>query len=438
MRTLPLLLLAACGGADNSGPATDVPPFTAKELAQARTLGPLPEVPASPTNRFADDPEAARFGQRLFFDERLSRDGNRSCATCHLPELAFTDGEALATGHLPLDRHTPTLLGAAYHRWQFWDGRSDSLWAQALVPLESPLEHASSRLHVAHVIAEDPVLRREYEAIFGALPSLEGLPRMARPVPEDDHAHKLAAEHEAEASHSHGEGSKFYHPHQRAWDGLSADQQSEITRVFVHVGKSLEAYQRQLVPRGAPFDRFLEGVEENDPDKLAELGPAARRGLQLFLGKAQCHFCHGGPLFSDLEFHDLGFEGEDSGRGRGIEALKASEFLGTGPWSDAPDDRINLKVTLLPTHRHLGPEFKTPTLRNVAITAPYMHDGRYETLEEVVDFYSGLADQRLDPPTHETILEPLNLSESERKDLVAFLESLTGAPIHPTLARAPE
>lgn len=441
-----LLLPAACAPGGPTEPV--VPdPFTAEEVERILRLSPLPPLPPDPTNAVADDPAAARLGQRLFFDERLSRDGDRSCASCHDPAEAFTDAQALAEGLRPLERHTPSLINVAHHRWYFWDGRADSLWAQALVPLESPLEHASSRLQVAHVVAGDPLLRTEYEEVFGPLPPLEDgarFPPTGRPVPADDHAHRLAAEHAAEArsrgdgragGHQHGEGSDFYHPHQRAWDGMTPEDREAVTRVFVNVGKALAAYQRRLVTGNAPFDRFVAGLRDGDPEKLAALDASARRGLKLFLGRGNCHFCHGGPLLSDLEFHDLGLPGDDPGRSRGLEALRRSEFVGTGRWSDEPEGRARFQVGQLPRHRHPAPEFRTPSLRNVTATAPYMHDGRLATLEEVVAFYSTLEEQRDHPPPGETILEPLALTEREQADLVAFLESLTDLEVDPTLAR---
>lgn len=443
-----LLALAACGGEGERSPSQPVipRPLTAEEGRRALQLSPLPALAPDPTNAFADHPAAARFGQRLFFDERLSRDADRACATCHDPAQAFTDGERVAIGLLPLERHTPTLINAAHQRWQFWDGRVDRLWSQALVPFESPLEHASSRLQILHVVAADSILRAEYEAIFGPLPAMEAgarFPPVGRPVPADDHAHKLAAEHAAKSDggsggHAHPEGGHFYHPHQRAWDTLTPEDQAAVTRAFVNLGKAIAAYERRLVAGRSPFDVFVEGMRTGDEDKLAALGDPARRGLQLFLGKANCHFCHGGPLFSDLEFHDLGFDGNDPGRSRGLEALRRFEFLGTSSWSDDPHGEARIQVDFLPTHRHVGSEFKTPSLRNVAVTPPYMHDGRFATLKDVVDFYSGLAEQRDSPPTLETILEPLDLTDRERADLVAFLEALTDVNLDPTLARPPE
>lgn len=449
------LAIVGCAPGEDSGNSLPEPasgsiepliphPLTEKEVAHALQLSPLPPPPADPTNRVADDPAAALLGQRLFFDERLSRDGNTSCATCHDPGQEWTDGRQLAEGILPLDRHTMSLWNVAHQRWMFWDGRADSLWAQALIPFESPLEHAFSRLELAHVVATDDTLRREYEAIFGPLPELEDsdrFPPVGRPVPQDDHAHELARAHAAREStargHTHGENSNFYHPHQRAWDEMSPDDQRAVTEVFVNLGKAVAAYERRIVTGPAPFDVFVQGLLERDEEKVAALGESARRGLQLFLGRAQCFNCHDGPLFSDREFHGLGLpslsDGEpDPGRTRGREKVRTSTFNGVGEWSDDPDGPARFKIDLLPVHVHGGPEFRTPSLRNVSVTAPYMHQGQLATLEDVVRFYSTLEGASA---RRESILQPLDLSDEEVNDLVAFLDSLTGYPLRPELMR---
>lgn len=453
---LALALLSACGtqGRGAAPPLQTSPlvpePFTAAEVRRILQLSPLPAVPPDPTNRVADDPRAARLGQFLFFDERLSRDANTSCATCHDPARSWTDGRVLAEGLAPLDRHTPSLWNVAHQRWFFWDGRADSLWAQALIPLESPLEHSSSRLQLAHLVHDDALLRAAYERVFGPLPDLgdgSRFPSVGRPVPEDDHAHELAREHAREATlsggHTHGPDASFYHPHQRAWDSMRPEDQGGVTEVFVNLGKAIAAYERRILSRHAPFDRFVEGLRERDEGKLSALDAAARRGLELFVGRARCVTCHDGPTLSDKEFHDLGLPGPggarptDPGRRRGIEALRRSEFNGVGRWSDDPRGAARSKVELLASHAHGGFEFKTPSLRNVAVNAPYMHDGQLASLEDVVGFYSTLAGEREDPPTHETILRPLGLTETERQDLIAFLRSLTDEDLDPTLMRPP-
>ena len=145
-------------------------PWSEAELKLIRSLwlGTLPPLPAEPGNAVADVPEAARFGQLLFFDQRLSANGQVACSTCHQPEKLFTDGLPVSVGIGPVERNAMGLVGVAYSPWLFWDGRKDTLWSQALAPLEDPREHASSRLAVAHVVASDPGYRRAYADVFGA------------------------------------------------------------------------------------------------------------------------------------------------------------------------------------------------------------------------------------------------------------------------------
>ncbi|MCL4211634.1 MAG: hypothetical protein KJZ68_13350, partial [Phycisphaerales bacterium] len=150
-------------------------------------------IPPDPTNRFADDPRAAHFGQYLFFDTRFSANGQVSCATCHDPAKGFADGLPLGKGLAELTRHSMTLWNVGRNRWFFWDGRIDTLWAQALQPFENAMEMGTNRVRVVRQIASDPVLREAYEALFGSLPGGEAMsqfPPDARPVPDDpDHPH---------------------------------------------------------------------------------------------------------------------------------------------------------------------------------------------------------------------------------------------------------
>lgn len=469
-------LLLALAGAARTPPAAKRTPPAAKRTpgesaadvladlseAQARrilAMSPLgPPVP-DPTNAFHENEGAARLGQALFFDERLSRNGDVSCATCHDPQRSWTDGRTVAEGVGVLDRNTPSLWNVARNRWFFWDGRVDTLWAQALVPLESGVEHAGSRLQLAHLVHDDPELRRVYERLFGPMPELEDegrFPPTGRPVPDEElarseaYARSQTARVELPANvqgHEHGAGgSHFYHPHQRSWDAMNADDQAAVTRVFANLGKCIAAFVRKITSDRSPLDVFVEGLREDDPAKLAALSPSARRGMALFVGRAECHICHNGPDFTDGEFHDLGLppptgtDGEplpETGRAHGVATLRASPFNARGPYSDAAAGDL-VALDFLPQHAHGGPaEFKTPTLRNVATTAPYMHRGQFATLHDVVRFYSTRAGARTSPPTRETILHPLGLSDAEIDDLVAFLESLTGDEIDPTLARAP-
>ncbi|WP_419190970.1 cytochrome-c peroxidase [Saltatorellus ferox] len=456
-----------------------IPPLSPDALKRTLRLSPVPAVPVDPTNRVSGNPDAAELGRHLFHSRALSRAGTIACATCHDPRESFADGKKLSMGVMQLERHAPSLWNVAHLRWFFWDGRADSLWNQALVPLEDPLEHAFTRSDVVRTIHGEPTLRTLYETVFGPMPPFddaERFPPAARPVPADDRAHQLAAAHakrqRARAGiqgtattgehHTHLYGTGFYHPHQRAWDSMTPEDQEAVTRAFVNAGKSIAAFQERLVSARAPFDVFVEGLREHDPDKVAALDPAALRGLELFTGKAQCIVCHHGPLFTDYEFHDTQVPSnesllwsdsdgqaepprrpedappEDLGRVHGVERLRASEFGVGSRWSDDPNGPSRVKVDYLPRHLHEGsPEFKTPSLRNVALTAPYMHNGVFDTLEQVVEFYNTRETARPASGQSERILQPLHLSPSEAEDLVTFLESLTDDSLDLSSVRAP-
>jgi cytochrome c peroxidase len=454
-------------------------PLEPDELKRTLRLSPVPAFPIDPTNHVSGNEAAAELGRHLFHTRALSKADKISCATCHDARSSFADGKKLSEGVMQLERHAPSLWNVAHLRWFFWDGRSDSLWAQALVPLEDPLEHAFTRTGVARAVHSDPELRKLYVGVFGEMPPFDDesrFPPAARPVPVDDRAHQLAAAHaqrmraksaptagtqgaSAPEHHTHLYGTGFYHPHQRAWDGMTPEDQELVTRAFVNVGKSIAAFQERMVSDASPFDVFVEGLREKDAAKTSALDPSAVRGLKLFVGKAQCIICHHGPLLTDYEFHDTQVPSEDSlvwamtedgelpaggvppadlGRVHGVERLRASEFGVGSSWSDDPDGPARVKVDYLPSHLHEGsPEFKTPSLRNVELTPPYMHNGAFDTLEEVIEFYSTRTGARSFGGQAERILQPLHLTAEESADLVAFLESLTDDSLDQSLVRAP-
>ena len=415
---LALFAWAACGLAgEQESPIRSGPMFTAQEEREILRFSPLPPVPPDPTNAVADDPRAARFGQFLFFDERLSGSGEHSCATCHRPEHGFADDQPLTPGMGPATRHTQGLLYAGYHRWYLWDGRADSLWAQALGPIENPDELGFSRLEVAHLIHGDDDLRRAYVDIFGELPELEDVQRFplsGRPITDD-------TEHDEHV----------------AWSSMTVTDQTAVNTVFANVGKALAAYQRLLVPGPAPIDTYVEGLRTGDSGKRDALSPAAERGLKLFVGRGNCVLCHSGPLMTDLEFHNLALGDRDwltpgdRGRSEGIERIYADPFTGGGAFSDAPDSEEGRQVARIAIDPEEQPgQFKTPVLRNVAQTPPYMHGGHFASLEEVVRFYSEIDEQPSQLIGHrDELLFPLSLNEQQIKHLVAFLESLTGSPL---------
>jgi cytochrome c peroxidase len=371
----------------------------------ARSLSPPPPPAANQTNAFADNAAAAIFGQHLFFDPGLSRHGDFSCSTCHDPAQAFADGKPVAEGTSVGIFNTPTLLGAAHHRWLFLDGRADTLWSQALSPIENDLEMASSRTDAVRHVAETKPLLDTYTTLFGPLPEVEStlrFPNGARPgTPQ--------------------------------WNTMEPEDQQAITTAFVNLGKSIEAYERLLQPGLSDFDRWVASIE-TDTQNTEMMSPAAHRGYVLFAGKAGCLQCHFGPLLTDFEFHDLALPPRDPaaaplpGRGAGYDLLRKSEFAADGVWSDAPTSTKARRAG----NARIGPEhwgsFRTPSLRNTALTAPYMHAGQLKTLAEVLHFYNTLEGQIRRHHHAEAVLQPLNFTPTELIDLEAFLEALSGDP----------
>ena len=406
-------LLLAIGLAVLAGPiASQAPPggavFDAREKRVIARLSPLPPPPPDPSNRFADDPRAAAFGKRLFFDRRLSRDGNMSCATCHDPALGFANHEKTVAVDAPFPRNVPSLRNLAYNRWYYWDGRADSSWSQALGPLENELEMNGSRLALLHLVRQDPQLEASYRQIFGPMPEAaedpSRFPSEAKPLPDQPAS-----------------------PLQQSWAAMTDEDRHAANLFFTNLGKAIAAYERTLLVGESRFDRFAARLKTSEDEAVSELPPAASRGLKLFLGRGECTLCHSGPNLSDGEFHDVGIalgigQKIDPGRHRGVTTLLRSSFARNGKYADAQE--ANAPVEFLTPLTHQVGQFKTPTLRGVAETAPYMHDGRFATLEEVVRFYSTRQGARpLGHPT--TLLKPLKLSEEEIADLVAFLESLS-------------
>ena len=407
-----------------SGPSpalNDQVTFDESELTRIlqHALAPLP--PDS-TNRYSDDPAAAHFGQYLFFEKRFSP-GAISCAACHDPALDFTDGNQLAKGVGQMHRHTPSLWNVAHNRWFFWDGRADTLWAQALDPVEKEVEFGSSRSRVAHVIHDDANMRRAYEMIFGSMPKLNNdrrFPVDARPVPDNP-----------------------THPDAIAWATMSPDDQKAVNQIYVNFGKAIAAYERKIVTEPkSPFDVFVEGIKTSDPAKRDALSPSAKRGLKLFIGEGNCRLCHTGPNFTDGEFHNTGAPPlagvpQDGGRFEGASKVAKNPFAATDVYSDDREGPSARKLKFMARTPETWGQFKTPSLRNVARTAPYMHQGQFATLREVIEFYSTRKGAVQIGHHQETILVPLNLTPQQIEDLEAFLESLSGPRIAPELSVPP-
>ena len=362
--------------------------FEARDIARILAHSPLGKPPPNPTNAHADDPAAARLGERLFLEKRFSANGEIACATCHDPARGFADGRTLSQGMGTGKRHAPSLLNVAFQRWFFWDGRADSLWSQALHPLQSATEMGGQRTKLARTVAGDADLSAQYAAVFGSFPDVD------------------------------------------AKDAAAAEAATDL--LLAQTGKALEAYQRTLVSGDSEFDRFAAALESGDQAVQARYPEAAKRGLALFVGKADCRLCHAGPLFSDGEFHNVGVPTldrtppRDAGRYDGIEAVRKDPFNAAGAFSDDPRGERAEELARLARTSELWGEFRTPTLRNVARTAPYMHQGQFATLRDVLHYYSTL--ENTVPAGHhgEQVIKPLHLSDAEIDDLLAFLETLDG------------
>ena len=266
-------------------------------------------------------------GRTLFFDQRLSHNQVQSCATCHNPDLGFSDGQAkgLGTFGKRLERNSPHLYNLAWSSALFWDGRATTLEEQALGPIQAPGEMGMDLPTLLTRLNAVPEYRKRFTAAYGA---------------------------------------------------------GDITAE--NIGKAIAAYERTIISANSAFDRYVKGNE------LA-LGIEAKRGLALFVGKANCIACHSGPNFTDDSFHNLGTHDADPGREKIVSGV------------------TNARA------------FKTPGLRNVALTAPYMHDGSEQSLEAVIRFYN----RGGDAPTPDPLVRKLDLTDVEVSDLVAFLGSLT-------------
>ena len=371
IRHLAAALLLCAAGAQ-----AQVPDFSGAETRAILRHGPWPAPWApDPSNRASGNAEAAALGERLFFDPRLSPSGKVLCATCHAPFRAWQDGRARAFGLAEVDRNTQSLLNVRYGRWFGWDGAGDSLWAQSVRPILEPREMGGGAAQAAALVRADAELACRYAKVFGA------------PPPAGDLA------------------------------------------VLAGIGKALAAFEETLVSGRSPFDDFRDALSSGDSSSMKKYPEAAQRGLRIFIGRGNCSICHVGPAFTNGEFHDTGVPffikgGVDPGRYGGIRKLQANPLNLLGAYNDDAGGASAVKTRqVAEEHRNFG-EFKVPSLRNVAQTAPYMHNGSLATLDAVVRHYSELSPDRVHADG-ERLLKPLHLSDAEVADLVAFLESLS-------------
>ncbi|ANT52277.1 cytochrome-c peroxidase [Mesorhizobium amorphae] len=369
-----------------------------KTTIASLALNTLPALKPDTTNRFADVPAAAALGSTLFFDQGMSRDGTVSCSTCHKIDRQFQDDLPQAVGIGRTNRRTMPLAGVARDPWFFWDGRRDSLWAQALTPLENPLEQAGNRAAFAHYIKKR--FGERYERIFGPLPDLSSVPANASPLGTD--AEKAA------------------------WNAMPDSQAEDVNRVFANIGKAIAAFERSIEPPQTRFDRLaIDLASGAKPQADDAFSPEEILGLKLFIGKANCVTCHNGPRFTDNSFHNTGVPPvadlpPDRGRVDAITQVEADPFNCFGAFRDGDDSACRELRFMVKSGPELVRAYKTPSLRGAATRPPYMHAGQFSSLDEVVAHYSKA------PASVEGTSEvhPLQLSERERAALVAFLKTL--------------
>ena len=366
--------------------------YTDAERAVIIGHGPWPPPwSGDASNRVSRSPAAIRFGRLLFFDPQLSATGQISCAFCHQPDRNWTDGRKLGAALAEVDRNTPTIADVRFNRWFSWDGSNDSLWSQSIRPLLDAREMGMTEKRIADLVRSNPGLSCHYQRVFGAAPG--------------------------------------------------ADNE----RVLIDIGKALAAFQETLVAGRAPFDDFRDALARGDRKAQARYPVAAQRGAKIFAGRGNCSLCHFGPNFSHGEFHEIGIPiqrksgGVDWGRYQGIKMLRASRFNLLSAYNDDRQRADGISTRHVQLADQTFEQFRVPGLRNVARTAPYMHNGHFATLPEVVRHYSqidntqlhlahvylgGMDGLNVSPPT-DTLLQPLKLSTPEIADVVAFLETLT-------------
>ena len=329
-------------------------------LPGAESFSPLPPLPES-DDPLADDERLAAYGQALFFSPGLSFDGRRACASCHRPDRAYSGGSAIDTRNFG-PRDVPPLIGAARRESWMWSGEVDSLEEACVHGFGDEDVLGASLATSLRFVAQSESLRPQHRALFDNPPQADGRDAMRQTLDE--------------------------------------------------LGRALAAYVRQL--EGGP-SRFDEAAADQTRQVLAA---DARRGFELFRGRADCDRCHFGPNFTDGRVRD-----------QGLPDLPEMAF------GLDPDDPL---ARLEAGQRDSNPGLvRTPSLRNVGRSAPYMHDGRFADLTEVLRFYSEFAGNTPEARARGVTLKPINLSEREIADLVAFLQSLDAGPVRSELRRPP-
>ncbi|HEY5922085.1 MAG TPA: cytochrome c peroxidase [Kofleriaceae bacterium] len=428
---LGVVALGALVGCSNDDP----PPgetliddrFTEAQWAVIETLTLVEGPPPNPTNRYADSLAHAAFGQKLFFEKgwagpllvdselgAIGETGKVACITCHVTTAYYTDTRAnnkQSVGAAVTGRNAPSLVNVTYYEWGNWAGAHDQMWKQGANGPESRDNFNGNRLQVAHMIYEK--YRGDYNAIF--------------PIPLDPALDPMAAD--AARFPPTGKPKSSSTAPDGAWEMMDPADQHIVNTIMANLGKSLEAYERMLVSRDAPFDRYVAG-------DYSALSASAKNGLALFIGEAACHGCHEGSTFTDQDFHNTGVlqtaMPQDEGRYLDLPKALNNTFSGSGAYSDDPGAGA-AKVAGHTLSDELKGKFRTKSLRHVEKTPPYFHDGSMATLDDVVAFYNAGGHETGFPGTKDALMVPLNLTDQELGDLVEFLVALTGEPVHPAL-----
>jgi len=385
-RVLVTLKLVLLFSATSSSLASEEPGFTQQEINAISSHGPWPgQIPHDPGNELSGLAWAEELGKSLFFDNRLSANQSISCATCHQHNFGFSDNRPQAVGVAQGVRNTQGLLDVGLQRWFGWDGGADSLWAASIRPMLNAREMGNDINMLASTLRDN---RQLIDSLHGHVKQLS-LPKSA-------------------------DSTNFASP------SIKVNELSDES-VIALAAKAIAAYMRTLRSKKTSFDYFREALINNNVSAQADYPVSAKRGLKLFIGEANCRVCHFGPNF----FTSVGQV--DPGRYTGIQRVRKDQFNLLGEHANKSNKQIEkhlLKTANVKLTQANWGQWRTPSLRNLELTPPYMHDGSLAGLSDVVDAYADIDLARLHSKG-ESILKPLNLSRQQRNDLVSFLRTLT-------------
>ena len=501
-----------CGGTDG------MCGWTSQDIARVEALGGMPATaPDDSSNAYATSPDAAALGKQLYYDTRFSGPSNWldglgrvmpfgrtavgtsagvACVSCHDPGHGGADPSS-APGDVSIGagwtyNNGLTTYNAQYYTLHLWNGRADSLWAQAFSDNENALTTNGNRLRTAWLIHD--LYKDAYEAVFTAypLPMSGSVPTVQATVDASGQCVLAAGVCPAgcrsvtATTGTTGCWPRFplqgkpgkkpgcqsgdpAEPFGDAFDCMDPDDQKAVTRVLVNFGKAIAAYEQTLTLPPAPFDQWVADLQAGHASSSTAISGAAKAGALLFVGKAGCSDCHSTPLLSDNKFHNVGIgqmgmgvptvadcpagaacdcapvstehpNGPKNclpfGARDGIQKLQASAVRRDSVWSDDPTYSPSASYVIATLDTIPIGAYRTPSLRNCTLTAPYMHDGSISTLKDVVWHYSqGISDQAT-PGAPAAAFKPLYLTDEEQAQLVAFLESLE-SPTPPAATMTP-